>query len=131
MKTRSSKNGKIAIFPKGLVHGFGQKLAIFFKGNIGQENVFYDILERKNPFLGYKNKNFKKWKNCHFSKGVSPWFWSKVGLFSIFFFKGNIGQENVFYDILERRNAFLSYKIKNFKKWKNCHFSKGVSPFFW
>ena len=26
-----------------------------FLGNIGQENVFYDILERKNAFLGYKN----------------------------------------------------------------------------
>ena len=103
---------------------------VFFKGNIGQENVFYDILERKNALLGYKIKNFKKWKNCHFSKGVSLWFWSKIGHFSIFFFKGNIGQENVFYDILERRNAFLSYKIKNFKKWKNCHFSKGVSPWF-
>ena len=93
--------------------------------------MFLDIRERKDSFLGYKNKNFKKWKNCHFSKGVSPWFWSKIGLFSIFFFKGNIGQENVFYDILERKNAFLGYKIKNLKKWKNCRFSKGVSPFFW
>ena len=35
----------------------------FFLGNIGQENVFYDILERKNAFLGYKNKKFKKCKN--------------------------------------------------------------------
>ena len=104
---------------------------VFFKGNICQENVFYDILERKNPFLGYKNKKFEKWKNCHFSKGVSPWFWSKIGHFSIFFFKGNIGQENVFYDILERKNVFLRYKNKKFKKWKNCHFSKGVSPWFW
>ena len=25
-----------------------------------QENVFYDILERKNVFLGYKNEKFKK-----------------------------------------------------------------------
>ena len=25
---------------------------IFFLGNIGQENMFYDILERKNAFLG-------------------------------------------------------------------------------
>ena len=24
--------------------------------------VFYDILEGKNAFLGYKNKKFKKWK---------------------------------------------------------------------
>ena len=35
----------------------------FFLGNIGQENVFYDILERKNAFLGYNNKKFKKSKN--------------------------------------------------------------------
>ena len=47
-------------------HGFGRKMAIFptfFLGNIEQENVFYDILEQKNAFLGYKNKNFRKWKN--------------------------------------------------------------------
>ena len=44
----------------------------FFLGNIGKENVFYDILERKNAFLGYKNKKFKKSKNWHFSKGVNP-----------------------------------------------------------
>ena len=31
----------------------------FFLDDIGQENVFYDILEGKNAFLGYKNKNFK------------------------------------------------------------------------
>ena len=35
----------------------------FFLGNVGQENVFYDILERKNAFLGYKNKKFKKSKS--------------------------------------------------------------------
>ena len=40
----------------------------FFLGNIGQENVFYNILERENGFLGYKNKNFKESKNWHFSK---------------------------------------------------------------
>ena len=30
---------------------------------IGQENVFDDIVERKNAFVGYKNKNYKKSKN--------------------------------------------------------------------
>ena len=77
---------------------------LFFLGNIGQENVFYDILERKNAFLGYKNKKFKQSKICHFSKGINPWFWFKNGHFSNFFFLRNIGQENVFYDILERKN---------------------------
>ena len=32
-------------------------------GLVGQENVFYDILQRKTPILGYKNKKFKKSKN--------------------------------------------------------------------
>ena len=36
---------------------------IFFLANIGQENVFYDILEQKNAFLGYKNKKLKTSKN--------------------------------------------------------------------
>ena len=52
---------------------------LFFSGNIGQENVFYDILERKYAFLTYKNKKFKKSKNCHFCNG----FGQKFGFFSI------------------------------------------------
>ena len=32
-------------------------------GLVGKENVFYDILERENAFLGYKNKKLKKSKN--------------------------------------------------------------------
>ena len=102
-----------------------------FLGDIGQENVFYHILEGKKAFLSYKNKKFKKSKNWHFSKGVNPWFWSKNCHFSNLFFLGNIGLENVFYDILERKNAFLCYKNKKFKKSKNWHFSKGVNPWFW
>ena len=35
----------------------------FVLGNIGQENVFYDILERKITFLDLKNKKLKKSKN--------------------------------------------------------------------
>ena len=90
-----------------------------FLGNIGKENLFYDTLEPKNACLSYKNKKFKKSKNGHFSKGVFSRFWSKNGHFSTFFFLGNIGQENVFYDILQRNKVFLSYKNKKFKKSKN------------
>ena len=36
---------------------------LFFLGNIGQENVFYDILERKNAFVGHKNKKLENSKN--------------------------------------------------------------------
>ena len=104
---------------------------LLFLGNIGQEKVFYDLLERKNAFLVYKNNKFKKSKNWDFSKGVNPWFWSKIGHFSIFLFLSIIGQENVFCDILKRKNAFLGYKNKKFKKSKNWDFSKGVKPWFW
>ena len=66
IKTRSSKSRKINIFVKGLTHGFGTKMAIFptffFLSNIDQKNVFYDALQRKNAFLGYKNKKFKQFK---------------------------------------------------------------------
>ena len=103
---------------------------LFFLGNIGQENDFYDNLEQKNAFLGYRNKKLKKWKNWHFSKGVNPWFWSKNGHFSNVFFLGNIALENVFYDILEQTNALLGYINKKFKKSKNWHFSKRVNPWF-
>ena len=104
---------------------------LFFLGNVGQENVFYDILERKKAFLGYKNKKLEKSKNWHFSKGVNPWFWSKNGHFSNFLFLGNIGQQNIVNDILERKNAFLGYKNKKVKKSKNWDFSKRVNPWFW
>ena len=90
MKTISSKSRKIDIFPKRVTHGFRPTMAIFklfFLGNNEQENVFYDILERKNAFLGYKNKEFKKSKNWHFSKRVNPWFWSYNGHFPNFFLK--------------------------------------------
>ena len=86
-----------------------------FSGNIRQANIFYHILERKNAFVGYKNKKLKKSKNWDFSKGVNPRFGPKISIFPSFFF-GNIGQENVFYDILEQKNAFLGYKKKKFQR---------------
>ena len=103
---------------------------IFLSGNIGQQNILNDLLERKNAFLGYQKKKFKKSKNWHFSHGVNAWFWSKNGHFSNFFFLGNIRQENILNDILEHENAFLGYKNKKLKKSKNCHFSKRVNRWF-
>ena len=134
-KNKKLKKSKSWHFSKGVNPWFWSKhghLWNFFLGNIRQVNVFYDILEQKNAFLGYKNKKFKKAKNWHFSNGVNSWFWSKNGHFSNFFL-GNKGQENEFYDILERKNAFLRYKKKKFKQSKNWRFSMVLVqkwPFF-
>ena len=103
----------------------------FFFGNIGKENVFYDILEQKKPFYAIETRSWKKSKNCYFSKKVKPWFWSKNNHCSKFFFLGNIGKGNVFYDILQRKMSFLGFKNKKLKKSNNWHFSKGVNPWFW
>ena len=70
-------------------------LQLFFLGNIGQENVFYDILEPKNYFLRKTSQ-------------AKPVKW--------------------FYHVVEGKNAFLGYKIKKFKKSKNWDFSKGFGP---
>ena len=35
-------------------------LHVFILGKIGQEKVFYDILDTKNAFLDYKNIKLKK-----------------------------------------------------------------------
>ena len=65
----------------------------FFWGNIGKENLFYDILERKNNFLGYKNK---KLKTEIFPKGLVHSLGQKWPFFLLLSF-GNLNQENVFH----------------------------------
>ena len=47
---------------------------------------FYDILERKNAFLGYKNKKFKKSKNF-FLKRLTHGFDPKMAISPTFIFR--------------------------------------------
>ena len=101
----------------------------FFFGIIDQENVFYDILQRKIAFLGYRNIKFKKLKIDIFRKVLTHHFGKKWPFFQLFFL-GNIGQENVFYDILERKNAFLGYKKIKFKKSEIDIIPKGLTHDF-
>ena len=58
-----------------------------FLGDIDKENVFNDILERKNAFLGYKNKKFKKSKIDIFLKGLTHGFGPKMTIFPTLFFR--------------------------------------------
>ena len=180
IKTRSSESRKIDIYPKGLTHGFGPKMAIFptffFNAILARKLSFTKFYHVKSTFQAIKTRSLKQSKNYHFSKGVNPWFWSKKrpffhyfffwaiqarkmsftifqneetsfqaiktrslkrrkidifskglthgfwsknGHLSNFFFLGNTGKENVFYDILELKNTFLEQKSKKFEKSKN------------
>ena len=91
--------------------------------------MFDDILERKNAFLGNKNKKLKQSKIDIFPKGLTHGFVLKLVIFSTYFFLDNIGQKNVFRDILKLKNAFLGIKDKKFKKSKNI-FPKGLTQGF-
>ena len=59
---------------------------LFFYGNIGQENVFYDILHRENAFVANKKKRSKRRKTDFFSKGLTHSFCRKMEIFQLFFF---------------------------------------------
>ena len=134
LKPRSSNIRKIDIFSRGLTHDFGPKLAIFptfFFRQYRPGKYLLRYTRTKKHLSRLSKQAVLKTKNGHFFKRVNPCFWSKNDHFSNFFFLGNIGQENVFYDILERKNAFLGYKNKKFKKSKNWDSSEGVNPGFW
>ena len=60
-------------------------LQLFFLAIIGQESVFSDIPERKNAFLGYKNKKFNKSKIAIFPKGLTHGFNPKMAIFPTVF----------------------------------------------
>ena len=74
-------------FPKWVLVQIWPFFQLFFFGNRGLHNVFYNIVKVKNAFLGYRSKKFKNSRNWHFSKGVNPWFWPKNShFFNCFFF---------------------------------------------
>ena len=58
---------------------------LFLKDNRGQENVFYDIVEQKNAFLGYKNTKSKSRKFKIFPEGLVHGFGQKWAIFPSFF----------------------------------------------
>ena len=103
---------------------------LFLSGNMGQGNVFYDILERKKGFLGIKTRSSKGRKIDIFPMGLTHGLRPKMAIFPTLLL-GKIGQKYLFYDILERKNGFLGYKSKKFKRSINWHFSKRVNPSFW
>ena len=75
-----------------------------FLVNLDRENLFYDILERKNVILGYKKTKLKSPKNEIFPKGLVHGFGPKKAIFLCFFIR-NIDQESVFCYILEQKKT--------------------------
>ena len=96
IKTGNSKIQNKEIFPKGLVHIFGQRLPIFpsfyFKQKKARKMCFAVFQKEKTPFQTI-NRKFKKLKNLDFPKGVSPWVWSNFGNFTMFLSQAKQGRK--------------------------------------
>ena len=122
-KTRSSKSRKIEIFLKGLTHAFDPKIAIFPTFIFWQYKPKKCALRysrtKKRFFQAKKTRRSKSKENQIFPKELTQGFSPKMAIFPPFFFFGNISQEHVFNDILERKTVFLGYKNKTFIKSKN------------
>ena len=58
---------------------------LLFLANLDQENVFYDILERKTPFYAIKTRSSKSRKIGIFPKGLTYGFGPKMAIFPTFF----------------------------------------------
>ena len=72
-KTKSSKSRKIDIFPKGLTHGFGQKMAVFptflFQAIQARKMSFTIFYIEKTHFSPIKQKVLKVKKLRFFQRG--------------------------------------------------------------
>ena len=91
IKTRSSKSRKIDIFPKGLTHGFGPKIAsfpIFFFKTIQTRKMSFTIFySEKTPFQAIKTRSSKSRNIDIFPKGFTHGFGPKMASFPTFFFR--------------------------------------------
>ena len=83
-----------------------------------------------NVFLQYKKKKIKKSKNSHFSQGVNPWFWSKNGHFSNFFFQAIQTRKMSFKIFQNEKMPFQAIKTRSSKSRKIDIFLKGLTHGF-
>ena len=122
IKTRTLKSRKIDILRKGLTHGFGPKMVIFktffIQAIQARKMPFTIFYNEKTPFQAIKTSSSNSRKIEIFPKELTHGFGPKMAISRTFFF-GNMVQENVFHDILQRKNAFVCYKKRKFKKSKN------------
>ena len=123
IKTRSQKSRKIDIFPEGLAHGFGLKMAIsptfIFQEIYGRKMSFTKFQNEKTPFQTIKIKSLKRRKIKIFPKGLTHGFGRKMAIFTTFIFQVIQARKMSFTILQNEKNAFLDYKNKKFKKSKN------------
>ena len=96
-KKKNSKSRKIAIFPKGLTHGFGRKMALFptlfFQVNEITKISFTIFWNVKMFLQPIKTRNSKSRKIAIILKGLTHGFCTKMAIFPSSFFQAIWGRK--------------------------------------
>ena len=103
----------------------------FYLGNIRQENVFYNILERENALIGYKKKEIQNVEKLTFvPKRLTHRFGPKMAILATFYFmQYRPGKCLLRYSTTKKR-LFQAIKTRNSKSRKIDNFPKGLTHGF-
>ena len=134
IKTRKSKSRKIALFPKGLTHGFSSKMAIFltsfFQTIKAKEMSFTIFQNEKTPFQVIKTRRSKSRKITIFPKGLSHGFGPKMPFFSTSLFQATQARKISFTIFQNEKTPFQTIKRRSSKSQKIAIFFKGLTHGF-
>ena len=123
IKKRSSKSRRIEIFPKGLTHSFGPKIAIFPTfccQSIQAKKMCFTIFQNeKKPFQAIKTRRSKIRKIEISPKGLTHGFGPKMAIFPTFCFQAIQAKKMCFTIFQNEKKPFQAIKKENFKKSKN------------
>ena len=129
IKTRSPKFRKIDIFPKGLTHCLGPKMAIFptfFFQAIQAEKMSFTIFQsQKTPFQAIKTRSPEGRKIDIFPKGLTHGFAEKRAIFKTFFFQAIQGSKMSFMIFQNEKTSFQAIKTRTQNLEKLTFFQRG------
>ena len=122
IKTRSSKTRKIHIYPKGLTHGFGPKMAIFpslfFQAIQARKMSFTISQKEKTPFYAIKTRSSKGRKIDIFQQGLTHGFGPKMAIFPSLFFQAIQAMKMSFTIFQNKKTRFQAIKTTTLKSRK-------------
>ena len=134
VKTRSSRSRKIDIFPKGLSHGFGLKMAVFltfiFQAIQARKMSFTRFQNEKTPFQGIRKRSSKSRKIDIFPNGLTHGFGLKMAVFPTFIFFIIQARKMCFTIFQNEKTPFQAIKTRSSKSRKIDIFPKGLTHSF-
>ena len=122
VKKRTTKSRKIDIFPKGLIHGFGLKMAIFetfFQAIQGSCKMSFTIFQNeKTPSQALKTRRSNRRKLDIFPKGLTYGFAPKMTIYPTFFFQPRQARKMSFTIFQNKKTPFQAIEISGSKSRK-------------